>query len=225
LEDENSATAWNPLNSLLVALKKMNVASLVVHHTGKAKDFKKVRASWRGSSNLGTPLETIIGLGVVNGEKFHGTRFKVFVDKARNENEISLDGRIIQLEMGSGIWTSEVDTLGECERVLEMILSHRFPHRQDLAAELSLEPYELSRILAAICEQGFDAFRDFKALSSTETPKDAIARHFREAKALQKAIASAGNDEASVSEWMTEEPDLDVSDGKINPLLLNLKLG
>ncbi len=225
LEDENDAVAWNPLNSLLVALKKINVASLVVHHTGKAKDFKKVRASWRGSSNLGTPLETIIGLGVVNGEKFHGTRFKVYVDKARNENEIALDGRIIQLEAGSGIWESEIDALGDCEKILEMILSHRYPLKQDLAAELGYTPPELSRILAAICEQGFDAFKNFKPLTNGETPEDAIKRHFREAKKLKNAIAKAGDDKASVTKWMAEEPDVDVPNGEVNPILLNLNLG
>jgi hypothetical protein len=164
LDDENSAVAWTPLNNLLVALKKEKVAAIVVHHTGKAQDFEKHHVSWRGSSNLGTPLETIIGLGPVKGEKFHGARFKVYVDKARNENEIALDGRILQLRAGSAIWESEVDTLGECETVLRMVQSKRFPRKLDLAAELGLKDYELSRIFIAIDAQGFDAFKDFKPL-------------------------------------------------------------
>jgi hypothetical protein len=174
LEDENSAVAWTPLNNLLVALKKEKVAAIVVHHTGKVKDFDKHQASWRGSSNLGSPLETIIGLGPVKGEKFHGARFKVHVDKARNENEIALDGRILQPPAGEGIWTSEVDTLGECERVLEMVQSMRYPRKQDLAAELNISAPELSRIFKAIDTKGFDAFKNFKAIAPGYTPKETI---------------------------------------------------
>jgi hypothetical protein len=51
-----------------------------------------------------TTLETSIALDQIGGEKFDGARFRVQVEKKRNEAQIALDGRILQLprETGSG---------------------------------------------------------------------------------------------------------------------------
>jgi hypothetical protein len=70
LEDENSSVAWNPLNELIVALKREGIATLLIHHTGKTKPNQK--ATFRGSSNIVTTLETSIALDQIGGEKFDG---------------------------------------------------------------------------------------------------------------------------------------------------------
>jgi hypothetical protein len=63
-------------------------------------------------------------------------RFRVRVEKKRNDAQIALDGRILQLPRETGIWESEIDELGDAETALEMIKSLRYPLKQDLGAAL-----------------------------------------------------------------------------------------
>lgn len=57
LEDENAATAFKPMQALFARLKAENIASVLVHHSGKAPG-----ARFRGSSNIATTFERIVAL-------------------------------------------------------------------------------------------------------------------------------------------------------------------
>lgn len=56
LEDENSATAVQPVNELVKMLKQAGIAVILVHHSGKTGE------TYRGSSALAAIYEVIIGM-------------------------------------------------------------------------------------------------------------------------------------------------------------------
>ena len=56
VEDENAAASFNAIQQFLLQLKVQGVATMLVHHTGKAED------NFRGSSKLAATFETIIQL-------------------------------------------------------------------------------------------------------------------------------------------------------------------
>src|SRR3974390_350696 len=56
VEDENAAASFNAIQQFLLQLKVQEVATMLVHHTGKAED------NFRGSSKLAATFETIIQL-------------------------------------------------------------------------------------------------------------------------------------------------------------------
>ena len=56
VEDENAAASFNSIQQFLLQLKVQGVATMLVHHTGKAED------NFRGSSKLAATFETIIQL-------------------------------------------------------------------------------------------------------------------------------------------------------------------
>jgi hypothetical protein len=56
VEDENAAASFNAIQQFLLQLKVQGVATMLVHHTGKAED------NFRGSSKLAATFETIIHL-------------------------------------------------------------------------------------------------------------------------------------------------------------------
>jgi RecA-family ATPase len=56
VEDENSASSFNKLQSFLLQLKTQGVATMLVHHSGKPQG-SKVPVSFRGSSKLAATFE------------------------------------------------------------------------------------------------------------------------------------------------------------------------
>jgi hypothetical protein len=139
LEDENSATAWNPLNSLVVALKGAGVAVVLVHHAGKG-------GGYRGSSALATTLETIVNLEKVADEEACGdARFRVNIEKSRAHGVPECQGKVLRLT--NGTWVVEVDELGEAARVVRMARSLRYVSQRELADAMGVIPMVVSRIL------------------------------------------------------------------------------
>jgi hypothetical protein len=57
LQDENDATAFKPMQALFSRLKAENIASVLIHHSGKAPGGR-----FRGSSNIATTFERIVAL-------------------------------------------------------------------------------------------------------------------------------------------------------------------
>jgi hypothetical protein len=84
--------SWNPLNELIIALKGLNCAVILVHHSGKSGK------SYRGSSNLVTALDKEIGLEAVpDGPAFHGARFTIVAGKNRNGEDLEINEKIVSL--------------------------------------------------------------------------------------------------------------------------------
>ena len=142
LEDENSAANWNPLNSLIVALKKEGVATILVHHSNKGNN------GYRGSSNLATTLETIVRLEPLSGaEASEGAAFKVKFDKNRAYGQPEADGKSLRLKEGR--WVSEVDPMEMAGLVVEMARSLRYKTQRDIGLRLGVDQATVSRAIRA----------------------------------------------------------------------------
>ncbi len=119
LDDENSATSWNPLNTLVVALKKEGIATILVHHSNKQG------IGFRGSSNISTTLETIVELKRLEKTKAaEGAAFRVRFEKSRSIGKPEADGKVLKLDAGR--WVIEIDEVGMAAQVVDMIKSNRY---------------------------------------------------------------------------------------------------
>jgi RecA/RadA recombinase len=142
LEDENAATAWIPLNSLIVALKNEGVATILVHHTNKGGE------GFRGSTNIQTTLETSLGLMKLDNAKAgDGATFRVKVDKNRAGGQIEAEGKTLKLREGR--WVCEVDVIDQAAKVVEMVRSLRFKTQAEIGVELGVDQATVSRIFVA----------------------------------------------------------------------------
>jgi hypothetical protein len=79
IDDENSAACFKPMQALCAKLKGVNVACIMVHHAGKMGN------TYRGSSNIGTTFERI--LGIIHDPEEAATKLsaKVKLEKFRDE--------------------------------------------------------------------------------------------------------------------------------------------
>ena len=169
LEDENDATAWNPLNSLVVALKKEGVATVLVHHT------KKEGSGFRGSTNLATTLETIVALEKVEGTKAsEGAAFRIRFDKNRANGKPHADGKTLRLQDGQ--WVCEVDPYEQAAEVVRMVQSRRYGTQQELADSLGVHQSTISRIFRAAEGLGLFSRADLmKELAAARDLKKSLA--------------------------------------------------
>lgn len=146
LEDENSATAWAPLNDLVVGLKKAGVATLVVHHSNRSG------TGYRGSSAILTTMETVVGLEALaqeHPERTKGAGFKVAVTKDRANGTPKAHDKTLLLRDGS--WRVHVDVFDNAQRVYEAVKSLRFTTQQEIADAMGLgSQWMVSRIFDAI---------------------------------------------------------------------------
>jgi hypothetical protein len=169
LDDENSAAAWAPFNDLVVALKRESIAVIVVHHASK-------NGGYRGSSNLVTTLETVIGLKAPEGSSERlGACFTVHVEKARNSAPIVVKGKTLRLAEGK--WLSEIDEQAVSFRVVTMIRSLDFCNQAEIARTLSVEPYVITRLIQ-------------RAIKADLITKEEIRRKFSDAKELRDETLS-----------------------------------
>jgi putative DNA primase/helicase len=74
---ENEADAWQPIQDMLLSLRRRGIASLIVHHAGKA-------GQQRGTSRREDALDTVIALRRPDEhEATQGARFHWHFEKAR----------------------------------------------------------------------------------------------------------------------------------------------
>lgn len=145
--EENSAETFQPLNNLVVALKRQGVATMLVHHTGKDKNPK----TYRGSSNLNTVLEQTVRLEGVDGPK-DGARFKFVVDKNRNGEQLAIDGKTMALQAGQ--WVFEEDAHGNAQAVIDAIKTRRYATQKAVGDELRLSQPTVSKAIQAAVTMG-----------------------------------------------------------------------
>jgi hypothetical protein len=148
LADENDAAAFQALNNLVVALKRVGVATVLVHHTGKQKDAK----TYRGSSNLNTVLEGTVRLEAVEGPK-DGARFRLVVDKNRNGEDLEADGKTMVLREGR--WVFEEDAHENAQVVIEAIKTRRYPTQKDVGDALRLSQPTVSKAIQIGVTKGY----------------------------------------------------------------------
>ncbi len=142
VDDENAAASFNSIQAFLLQLKVQKVATMLVHHTGKAED------NFRGSSKLAATFETIIQLErpQVPHRKANGSyemrpvtpvvgsaNFRVRFDKVRSGSKAQPEVVLARLET---LWpdTSSNATAAVWDYV-EMATTNRLDEiRQKLAA-------------------------------------------------------------------------------------------
>ena len=78
VEDENAASSFNAIQAFLLHMKVHKVATILVHHTGKAED------NFRGSSKLAATFETIIQLERPGTYWRGGSRFSAMPRRGPN---------------------------------------------------------------------------------------------------------------------------------------------
>lgn len=143
VEDENDASAMNPVLSFLMRLKQGSIAAILVHHSGKSGE------TYRGSSKLEATFEAVIGLKKTTAAIAEGgaafdlsfTKFRGKRSEAHAETTAWLEGA-----PGGGLrWTfkrSEADALNQMVAALRSL---EFSTQNALAAHLGISKSELSR--------------------------------------------------------------------------------
>lgn len=137
LDDENSSAAVNPVIKFLSEMKQSGIACIVIHHSNKnGKDY-------RGSSNLATTFEIIVGLTKVSDllETTDGAAFKIEFQKKRNlTGALDLDNRIARLvhddATGTTCWTIEASADETLKAICAVIQSGKVKMQKEIAEYL-----------------------------------------------------------------------------------------
>lgn len=77
MEEENNATAFRQLNLFVSKLKRRGISVLLVHHANKEG------LSFRGSSALAVPYDSILGMHKVPTQSANGSPFRLAFEKLR----------------------------------------------------------------------------------------------------------------------------------------------
>jgi hypothetical protein len=139
LEEENSATAIQPINDLIVSCKREGISVILLHHTNKNGE------TYRGSTNILTVFETSLRLASVAGPK-EGARFSVLVEKDRIMGRLPLHKKIMTLQAGA--WLVEEDVNRQLDDLVEALRSLEFTTRKEIAAYLKIDPSNVTRGIA-----------------------------------------------------------------------------
>ncbi len=171
VEDENSASSFNAIQQFLLQLKVQQVATMLVHHTGKAGD------NFRGSSKLAATFETIIQLeqaevtyrknagyesrpqNVVHGE----ARFRVRWDKVRAGSKTPPRPIVARLvtkgpdEFGGQIvseWQYETIALDRLDEIGLLLPQGEFATQKEIADHFGVSPRMAGKYLERGIELG-----------------------------------------------------------------------
>jgi hypothetical protein len=210
VEDENAAASFNAIQQFLLQLKVQQVATMLVHHTGKAED------NFRGSSKLAATFETIIQLerpeasarrmGIQRWEtrsiqvQHGGAKFRLRWDKVRAGSKapprVIVASLTNQLAFGGeaiGAWEYEAESLARLDEIAERLAKGEFATQRDIATLFGVSPTSAHKYLE----------RGIKLGMWTE---ETVSRDL----ALGKRLRSQGKTEAPVrpdERWKDEPLD------------------
>jgi hypothetical protein len=156
VDDENAASSFNAIQQFLLQLKVQEVATMLVHHTGKAED------NFRGSSKLAATFETIIQLERPQAQRRkynageprsvqaeHGeAQFRVRWDKVRAGSKTSPRDIVARLvtqpdEFGGtpvGTWEYETVSLHRLDEIAERLPAGDFVTQKEIAVCFDVSP-------------------------------------------------------------------------------------
>jgi hypothetical protein len=161
VEDENAAASFNDIQQFLLQLKMQEVATMLVHHTGKAED------NFRGSSKLAATFETIIQLErpvtfmrrlpngtlrpVREGSTDHSAaRFRVKWDKMRAGSQAVREVVATLVQAGfhqddqggfiASKWEHEAGALGTLDEMREQLEAGAFQSQKEIATYFGKNP-------------------------------------------------------------------------------------
>ena len=148
LDDENAASAIDPLIDLLSGVRSRGAATILVHHSDKHGK------TYRGSSKLAATFETIIGLRKRETYVGKGAAFTIAWEKSRSPDipaHTTLKTALVKREDGSHFWQTDAVKKEELLILVECVESLRFRYDQDIASHLNLSKSE-------VCKRKSEAF-------------------------------------------------------------------
>lgn len=140
VEDENSASCFNPIQQFLLELKVHDVATMLVHHAGKGGDF-------RGSSKLAATFETIVKLERVREKGEAGdAQFRVRWDKVRAGGKGKAVREVVAKLTHEGdegdpegtVWEYEAGDLSRLDEAKEKLRAGDFAYLKEIADHFGL---------------------------------------------------------------------------------------
>jgi KaiC/GvpD/RAD55 family RecA-like ATPase len=134
LEDENSAAAITPVVKFLQKIKQSRIGCIVVHHSNKAG------SDYRGSSNIATTFEVILGLLEIDTilDENQGAAFKLEFTKFRGKWQDTLGSREVRLteDFGKAQWDVKVSVDDLLKAIVAVIRSGKCSKQADILDHL-----------------------------------------------------------------------------------------
>lgn len=165
VEDENRASAFDPVIHLVMELKREGLSVLLIHHSRKGSAASK--DSYRGSSKMDAPLDVRIGLSHPSlSDDFQGTAFKLEFHKKRSR--VEKDVRMLEafLEQASGQkarWRVLERGMTEDEaRYVEGLKSMVYPNQKVMEEALGWKKPKASRVKTSLIDKGIMTAEQFK---------------------------------------------------------------
>jgi hypothetical protein len=164
VEDENSASAIDPVIDLLMKLKRHGLAVMVVHHARKNSGGDN---SYRGSQKIGVTFQTIIRLAHPDGvPSYEGVAFDLTFEKMRELRTAQTEDLRAKLpapavtlsapgeEPPARVWVTEVRGDARLRTLAALVRSLRYTSQEALAAELKVSPATLSGLRRDVTARG-----------------------------------------------------------------------
>ncbi|MGQ0665034.1 MAG: AAA family ATPase [Pseudomonadota bacterium] len=139
---ESQASGWRPVEDFLVALRRLGIAVLLVHHSGK--DGRQ-----RGTSRREDALDVVLRLRApCTPAGSPGARFEVHFDKARGLDPAASRPFLADLDLREGRATWRAGAIGDPLSEAVAALSRQGLSQRAIAAELAISPAGVNRRLA-----------------------------------------------------------------------------
>jgi hypothetical protein len=131
------------LNDLIVALKGINVATLLVHHSNRSRS-----GGYRGPSNITATLEVSLQLSPIEGQPdYEGAQFKIHVDKGRCLGAKALEGKIFRLPPEGGEWQCGFNETGPEAQIVIELRTLTYRNQKQLGKAMGISQGEVSKKL------------------------------------------------------------------------------
>ena len=183
LQDENSATAFKPVQKFLLSMKQMGIATILVHHA--RKDGKEAR----GSSAMQTTFEVMIGLEEPSNPPIGKASFRLSFGKFRAKGDETLAPMTWTLEEHG--WKIEEDSDTTNGRVKSGLQSLNYINQKELAKGLGMVQSTVSKALKRLIAEELITQEEIKQL-------------FKKAKAIRE------DDGQDVQAETPDEPEEDL---------------
>lgn len=144
VEDENSASATSPVVQFLMRMKAAGLAVILVHHAGKSGE------SYRGSSNLATTFEVIVGLKAPQDvTSLQGTAFDLSFGKfrgKRTEAHAETTAWLVECGRTGGLrWDWKKSDTAVLNQIVAAVLTGEFSTDRALCKHLDMTTSTFSR--------------------------------------------------------------------------------
>ena len=149
VEDENSAGSFNVTLELILALKKVDILPILIHHSNKNG------TNYRGTTKIEAVFSNIIGLHKDSSiKKELGAGFTIKFDKNRSEHHKLLDTRSVQCLKSEKMWVQLESEDIELVRTVDALKSAEYINQSELADALGIKQGTVSKRLKKCVIQG-----------------------------------------------------------------------